>query len=75
MRTKFVKAFGDIQELFQELLSDEKISDHQAERFDQAQKVIVNYHTWVINQLEGNLKVDLPWDDPEFTEAWKLWKR
>ena len=74
MHSKFVKAFGQIQELFQQLQSEGKISDEQAELFDGSQKDIINYHTWIKKQLEGNIKVELPWDDPEFEKAWKLWR-
>jgi hypothetical protein len=74
MQTKFVKAFGAIQELFQQLNSEGKIAPEQAELFDQSQKDIINYHSWVQIQLEGNIKVELPWSEPEFTEAWKLWR-
>ena len=74
MQKKFVTAFGQIQELFQQLLDDGKVSPEQAELFDAAQKDIVNYYTWIQNQLEGNIKVELPWTEPEFAEAWKLWR-
>jgi len=75
MNSKFIKAFSAIQELFHELADDGKIDPEQATRFDAAQKDIVNYHTWVQNQLDGNIKVELPWDDPEFEKAWKLWRK
>ena len=74
MQKKFIIAFGQIQELFQQLLDDGKISTEQAELFDQAQRDIVNFYSWVENKLEGNIKVELPWTEPEFTEAWKLWR-
>lgn len=74
MKKKFINAFAEIQELFQELASQGKIAPDQASRFDKSQKDIINYHQWVSNQLEGNIKVNLPWDNPEFTKAWILWK-
>lgn len=74
MNSKFVKAFGSIQDLFQQLNNNGKVSPKQAELFDEAQKDIINYHSWVKNQLDGNIKAVLPWDAPEFIEAWKLWK-
>ncbi len=74
MNSKFVKAFGQIQELFQQLQSEGKISEEQAELFDESQKDIINYHSWVKKQLEGNIKVELPWDNPTFEKAWKLWR-
>ncbi len=74
MQKQFVKAFGQIQELFQQLNDAGHVSQEQAELFDQNQKVVVNYHSWVKQQLEGSIKVELPWTEPEFEEAWKLWK-
>lgn len=73
MIPQYTKAVGQLQELFQELAEDGKITDEQAGRFDQSQKTLVNFHAWVKNQLDGNIKVELPWEDPRFTEAWKLW--
>ena len=74
MQKKFVIAFGQIQELFQQLSDDGKISEEQAQTFDLAQKGIINFYTWVQNQLDGNFKVELPWTEPEFTDTWKLWR-
>lgn len=74
MQKKFVVAFGQIQELFQQLLDGGKISQEQAQLFDAAQKDIVNFYSWVQNQIEGNIKVELPWTESEFTDAWKLWR-
>ena len=74
MRQKFIKAVGQLQELFQELYDQGKIEPDQAERYNQAQKEIVNYDSWIQNQQQIKLKVDLPWDDEKFIEAWKLWK-
>ena len=73
MQKKFVIAFEQIQELFHQLFDDGKVSPEQSELFDYAQKDIINYYNWVQNQLDGNIKVELPWPEPEFTEAWKLW--
>ncbi len=75
MKMQFVRAFGDIQELFQQLMSEGKITPEQAERFNQAQKTVVNYHTWVENQLSPVLKVQLPWTNEAFIKAWELWKK
>jgi len=74
MVKEYIKAVGQLQELFQELADEDKITIDQAERFDQSQKVLINFHSWIKDQLEGNIKVELPWEDPRFTEAWKLWK-
>lgn len=74
MNSEFVKAFGQIQELFHQLQQEDKISPEQAELFDEAQKTIVNFHSWIKKKLNGNIKVELPWDDPEFINAWKLWR-
>lgn len=70
----YTKAVGQLQELFQELADEGKISIDQAGRFDQSQKVLINFHSWIQNQLEGNIKVDLPFPDEQFAEKWKLWK-
>lgn len=74
MDKQFVTAFGQIQELFQELLDAGKITPEQAKQFNANQKVVVNYHSWVKQQLEGSIKVELPWTDAQFIEAWKLWR-
>ena len=74
MQKQFIRAFGQIQELFQQLSDAGHVSQEQAELFDQNQKVVVNYHSWVKQQLEGSIKVELPWTEPEFEEAWKLWR-
>jgi hypothetical protein len=73
MIPEYIKAVQELQELFQELATRAKVSPEQASRFDQSQRVLVNFHAWIQNQLEGNLKVTLPWDDPRFADAWKLW--
>lgn len=73
MISQYTKAVGHLQELFQELAGDGKITDEQAGRFDHAQKTLVNFHAWVKNQLDGNIKVELPWEDLRFAESWKLW--
>ena len=70
----YTKAVGQLQELFQELADEGKITIDQANRFDSSQKVLINFHSWAKDQLDGNIKVDLPWEDPRFIEAWKLWK-
>ena len=75
IQKKFVIAFGQIQELFQQLSDEGKISPEQAQLFDSAQKDIVNFYSWVQNQIDGNIKVELPWTEPEFVEAWTLWKK
>ena len=75
MISQYVKAVGQLQQLFQELAQEGKISDRQAGRFDQSQKILINFHVWLRNQLDGNLKVELPWDDEIFAEAWTLWKK
>lgn len=74
MKTKFIQAFGSIQELFCQLSEEGKVTAAQAEQFNQAQKVVVNYSSWVDAQLNPIQKVDLPWDDDRFTQAWQLWK-
>lgn len=75
MISQYTKAVEHLQELFQELAGDGKITDEQAGRFDQAQKTLVNFHSWVKNQMEGNIKVEIPWEDPAFIDAWTLWKK
>lgn len=74
MKTQFIEAFGAIQELFTELSMEGKVTIEQAERFNQAQKTVVNFSSWVDNKLHPVQKVDLPWQDEKFTEAWQLWK-
>ncbi len=75
MIPQYVKAVGQLQELFQELATEGKISERQAGRFDHSQKILVNFHSWIRNQLDGNIKVELPWEDKIFAEAWTLWKK
>lgn len=75
MIPQYVKAVGQLQELFQELAEEGKITDSQAGRFDNSQKILINFHAWLRSELEGNLKVELPWEDDLFSEAWKLWKK
>jgi len=75
MISQYVKAVGQLQELFHELSEEGKISDHQAGCFDQSQKILVNFHAWIRNELEGNVKIELPWDNEVFADAWKLWKK
>lgn len=74
MRQNFIKAVGQLQELFQELFDQGKIDPDQAERYNQAQKNIVNYDAWVQNQDTVKMKVDLPWDDEAFEAIWAEWK-
>lgn len=73
MIPQYVKAVGQIQQLFQEMAAEGKITDRQAGRFDHSQKILVNFHSWLRNELDGNVKVELPWDDDRFAEVWKLW--
>lgn len=73
MIPQYVKAVGQLQELFQELADSGKIDDAQANRYDTSQKVLINFHSWVRNLVSGSAKVDLPWEDSRFEEAWKLW--
>ena len=73
MIPQYVKAVGQLQELFQELAEEGKITEGQAGRYDQSQKILVSFHSWIRNQLDGNIKVELPWEDDRFTQAWKLW--
>ena len=73
MIPQYIKAVRELQQLFQELVNEDKITEKQAGRFDQSQKILVNFHSWLRNQLDGNIKVELPWDDNRFAEAWKLW--
>ena len=73
MIPQYVKAVGQLQELFQELAAEGKISPRQAGRFDHSQKILVNFHSWLRSQLDGNTKVELPWEDDRFVEAWTLW--
>ena len=75
MISQYVKAVGQLQQLFQELAHEGKITDRQAGRFDQSQKILVNFHAWLRNELDGNIKVELPWEDELFIEAWTLWKK
>ena len=75
MKAKFIEAFGSIQELFQELNDQGKIRPDQAERFNLAQKDVVNFSSWVDQQLHPIQKVVLPWNEPEFADAWQLWKK
>ncbi len=73
MISQYVKAVGQLQELFQELAEEGKITEGQAGRYNQSQKVLINFHSWVHKQLDGNSEVELPWKDQRFTEAWNLW--
>ena len=73
MIPQYVKAVGQLQELFQELAEEGKITDPQAGRYNQSQKILINFHSWVRSQLEGKIKVELPWEDIRFAETWKLW--
>lgn len=75
MKSQFIKAFGQLQELFQELNDQGKILPDQAIRFDEAQKVIINYSNYIDQQLNPVQQVVLPWDDQTFTDAWNLWKQ
>ena len=73
MIPQYVKAVGQLQELFQELAEEGKITERQAGRYNQSQKVLINFHSWVRKQLDGSSEVELPWADERFTEAWNLW--
>ena len=73
MIAHYTKAVASLQELFQELNDQGKITPDQAEQFDEAQKVLINFHEWTKNQVNGNTKVELPWTEDKFIEAWKLW--
>lgn len=75
MQQQFIKSFGAIQKLFHQLQAEGKITPEQAQLFNDSQKSIVNFHSWVKNQLSGNIKVELPWSKKEFVEAWKLWRQ
>ncbi len=74
MIIQYIKAVAQLQQLFQKLAEEDKITSDQAILFDQSQKVLVNFNNWVRKQLDGNIKVDLPWEDDRFAQAWKLWK-
>lgn len=74
MNSQFVSAFKKIQELFQQLNNDGKINPEQAELFNTSQKAVINYYNWVQQQQNGFIKVELPFAEPEFAEAWKLWR-
>ena len=73
MIPQYVKAVDQLQQLFQELVNEGKITDRQAGRFDNSQKILVNFHSWIRSQLDGNIKVELPWEDDRFALSWKLW--
>ena len=73
MIPQYVKAVGQLQELFQELAGEGKITERQARRYDQSQKILINFHSWIRRLLDGNSEVELPWADQQFAEAWKLW--
>lgn len=73
MMPQYVKAVQQLQELFHELAALGKLSEAQAARFDKVQKVLVNFHAWTRNHMEGNHKTELPWSDQKFADAWKLW--
>jgi hypothetical protein len=75
MITEYTSAVESLQELFLQMNNEGKITPDQAAQFDEAQRVLFNFHTWVKNQLNGNLKVTLPWEDTAFVEAWALWKK
>lgn len=75
MIPQYVKAVGQLQELFQELAGEGKITERQAGRYDQSQKILINFHSWVRNEIDGNIKIELPWEDDLFVEAWTLWKK
>lgn len=75
MIPQYIKAVGQLQELFEQLAEEGKITDQQAERYNQGQKVLVNFHSWVRNQLDANNKVELPWEDSRFIQAWSLWTK
>jgi hypothetical protein len=75
MVSQYVRAVGLLQELFQQLADEGKISADQARCFDHSQKILVNFHAWIRNELEGNIKVELPWQDDAFAQAWALWKK
>jgi len=74
MRKKFIKAFGQVQELFQELVDQGKISPDQANRFNNAQREIVKFDNWMVSQQEAKLNIALPWEDEKFKETWILWR-
>lgn len=74
MIPQYVKAVGQLQELYQELAEQGKINENQAGRYHQSQKVLINFHSWVRRQLDGNSEVELPWQDISFGVAWSLWK-
>ncbi len=75
MIPEYTKAVASLQELFQQLADDAKLTGDQIEQFNNAQRVLVNFHGWVNNQVNGTFKVELPWDDQRFIDAWILWKK
>lgn len=73
MISQYAIAVNQLQKLFEELANEGKITANQATSYNQSQKVLVNFNTWVRKQLDVNAQVELPWKDQKFTEAWRLW--
>ncbi|MCW3784904.1 hypothetical protein [Plebeiibacterium sediminum] len=75
MQTKYVKAVNSIQDLFHELGDEGKLSSYQISKFNEAQKVLVNFNQWVTDQINGNQKIELPWKSDAFAAKWLEWKK
>jgi len=74
-KKKFIKSFAKLKELFNELHSEHDLSLDQCDTFNQAQADIINYFNSIESKLSGTEQsVELPWNDPKFTDAWHLWK-
>lgn len=70
MRKDFIKAINSLVDLFQNLCDQDKLTDQQITKFNNAQKKLVEF----FNYLE-NTPVELPWNDKEFQLKWEEWKR
>lgn len=73
MIQEYTKAVGALQELFTELYEQGAISETQAQKFDEAQRVLLNFHSWVQKKTDTNIKVQMPWEDPVFIQKWAVW--
>lgn len=73
MISQYAIAVNQLQKLFEELADEGKITANQASSYNQSQKVLVNFNTWVQKQLDVNAQVELPWKNQKFAEAWRLW--
>lgn len=76
LEKNFILNFGKLQELFAKLSSEGLLDQSDINIYNKAQESIISYHSWVKTQLspDNDTSIELPWNEPEFKEAWNGWK-